>query len=108
MAVKDIQRPNFSNYPAKVGDMAPKDLFNLIRVAVQYETQESSIHEATGWRGAIYKAVAGLFSSPEDTDPNINTVYAQTGNVLYKVLDDNGLIDPGATGAAVDGMEAGL
>lgn len=90
---KNIQRPNWDSFPKTVGEMTPKQFFNLVRVAVQYEAQESSTYEAPGWSGAISGSVASLLSSPEDEAPDRNTVYAQTGNILYTVLKDNGLID---------------
>lgn len=82
--IKDIQRPNWDELPAKVADLTPKQLFNLLRVASKYEWQESSIFEAAGWHGDIYKALAGMFSAPGDQEhANADTVYTQQVNTAY-------------------------
>lgn len=84
--IKNLPRPSYDNLPETVGEMSPKQLFNHIRYAIAYECQESSTFEEPTWRGSIFKAVAGLFSSPNDNqtgDPNIDTVYAQLVNITH-------------------------
>lgn len=82
--LKDIVRPNWDNYPKTVGELAPKDFFNLLRKAIQYECQESSNQEAANWEGAIFNTLAGTLSAPGDqAHPTRDSVYNQETNTAY-------------------------
>jgi hypothetical protein len=107
--IKDMKR-DFSRYPATVGEMGVKDFFHFVRGIIQYECQESSTYESPGWRGVIYSCVAGLFSSPEDKDPSIHTVYVQLKNIVHAAIEglesDEGDVGTEAVPNAADEVPA--
>jgi hypothetical protein len=80
---KNLPQPNWQSYPATVAQLTPKQMYNIVRMAIQYEAQESSDREADGWQGAIFGAVAALFSAENEPHYNRHTVYAQQINTAF-------------------------
>jgi predicted SPOUT superfamily RNA methylase MTH1 len=80
---KNLPQPNWNNYPATVAQLTPKQLWQITRMAIQYEAQESSDIEAPTWQGALWGALCSLLSDESRPPYNRHTVYQQQINTAY-------------------------